>query len=94
MATTEVAQMVCQFPGIADVNVYGVEVPMAEGRVGMASIKFKSSVRADEFSWQVIDIERYMASHRRYTRGCVWDGAFLFRHDVAIGRRGWAEERP
>lgn len=53
VATTEVAQVVCRFPGIADVNVYGVEVPGSEGRVGMASIKFKSGVRVDEFDWQV-----------------------------------------
>lgn len=53
VATTEVAQVMCQFPGIADVNVYGVAVPEAEGRVGMASIKFKGGVRADEFDWQV-----------------------------------------
>lgn len=53
VATTEVAQVVCGFPGIADVNVYGVEVPGAEGRVGMAAIKLKRSVHMNEFNWEV-----------------------------------------
>lgn len=43
----------CGFPGVADVNVYGVEVPGAEGRVGMAAIKLKGSVRVGDFDWQV-----------------------------------------
>lgn len=53
MATTEVARVMCGFPGIADVNVYGVRVPGAEGRVGMASIKFKGGAGVDDFDWQV-----------------------------------------
>lgn len=52
MATTEVARVVCGYPGIADVNVYGVEVPGAEGRAGMAAVKFKRAARVDEFGWQ------------------------------------------
>ena len=53
VATTEVAQVVCRFPGVADVNVYGVIVPGSEGRAGMAAIKFKGSNRIEDFDWQV-----------------------------------------
>lgn len=53
VATTEVAQVVCRFPGVADVNVYGVVVPGSEGRAGMAAIKFKGSSSIEDFDWQV-----------------------------------------
>jgi fatty-acyl-CoA synthase len=38
VATTEVAQAICAFPGISQANVYGVLVPYTEGRVGMAAL--------------------------------------------------------
>jgi fatty-acyl-CoA synthase len=38
VATTEVAQAICAFPGISQANVYGVRVPNTEGRVGMAAL--------------------------------------------------------
>lgn len=53
VATTEVAQVVCRFPGVADVNVYGVLVPGSEGRAGMAAIKIKGSSSVEDFDWQV-----------------------------------------
>lgn len=53
MATTEVAHVICGFPGVADVNVYGVEVPGTEGRAGMAAIALKESSQADELDWKV-----------------------------------------
>lgn len=37
VATTEVAEAICQFPGVMHANVYGVAVPGTEGRVGMAA---------------------------------------------------------
>eukprot|EP01116_Phalansterium_solitarium_P017829 TRINITY_DN44_c1_g1_i2.p1 TRINITY_DN44_c1_g1~~TRINITY_DN44_c1_g1_i2.p1 ORF type:complete len:621 (-),score=160.79 TRINITY_DN44_c1_g1_i2:184-2046(-) len=37
VATNEVADILSKFPGIAEVNVYGVSVPGAEGRAGMAA---------------------------------------------------------
>src|ERR1051326_4167979 len=42
VATTEVAQAICAFPGIADATVYGVEVPGADGRAGMAALAARS----------------------------------------------------
>ncbi|RIK90028.1 MAG: hypothetical protein DCC71_25725 [Proteobacteria bacterium] len=38
VATTEVAECLAVFPGVAEANVYGVEVPGCEGRAGMAAI--------------------------------------------------------
>ena len=38
VATTEVAEVICGFPGVQHANVYGVEVPGVEGRVGMAMV--------------------------------------------------------
>jgi fatty-acyl-CoA synthase len=38
VATSEVAEVICDFPGIQHANVYGVAVPGVEGRVGMASL--------------------------------------------------------
>jgi len=38
VATNEVADAICAFPGIQHANVYGVSVPGTEGRVGMAAL--------------------------------------------------------
>jgi fatty-acyl-CoA synthase len=38
VATTEVADAICAFPGIQHASVYGVSVPGTEGRVGMAAV--------------------------------------------------------
>jgi fatty-acyl-CoA synthase len=38
IATSEVAMAITSFPGILDVNVYGVSIPGADGRAGMAEI--------------------------------------------------------
>lgn len=38
VATSEVSETICSFPGIAHAVVYGVTVPAADGRVGMAAI--------------------------------------------------------
>jgi fatty-acyl-CoA synthase len=38
VATSEVAAAITSFPGILDANVYGVSIPGADGRAGMAEI--------------------------------------------------------
>lgn len=38
VSTTEVAQTLARFPGVAEVNVYGVKVDAYDGRAGMAAI--------------------------------------------------------
>lgn len=44
VATNEVADAISKFDGIELANVYGVEVPGAEGRAGMASITLHSKI--------------------------------------------------
>jgi fatty-acyl-CoA synthase len=38
VATTEVSEAICGFPGIKEANVYGVAIPGTDGRAGMATI--------------------------------------------------------
>ena len=38
VATSEVAEAMTQYPGLVEANVYGVAVPGADGKAGMASI--------------------------------------------------------
>jgi fatty-acyl-CoA synthase len=46
VSTQEVAEVLSGYPGLQVANVYGVRVPGAEGRAGMASLVF---LRPDEF---------------------------------------------
>ncbi|MBV9305051.1 MAG: AMP-binding protein [Acidobacteriaceae bacterium] len=38
VSTTEVSEAICKFPGIQQAAVYGVAVPGADGRAGMATV--------------------------------------------------------
>jgi fatty-acyl-CoA synthase len=38
VATSEVAEAICAFPGVRHANVYGVAIPATEGRAGMAAL--------------------------------------------------------
>jgi fatty-acyl-CoA synthase len=38
VATSEVSEALCSFPGITQANVYGVTIPRTDGRAGMAAI--------------------------------------------------------
>ncbi len=38
VATLEVAEAICAFPGVKHANVYGVAIPAADGRAGMAAV--------------------------------------------------------
>jgi fatty-acyl-CoA synthase len=38
VSTNEVAQALCEAPGVREANVYGVSVPGFDGRAGMASL--------------------------------------------------------
>lgn len=47
VATTEVAQVLGEYPEIAEANVYGTLVPNHDGRAGMAAIVLKQGVTID-----------------------------------------------
>jgi fatty-acyl-CoA synthase len=49
VATSEVAETLSVFPGIKETNVYGVEVPGADGRAGMAAIVAEDGLDLDAF---------------------------------------------
>jgi fatty-acyl-CoA synthase len=44
VATTEVAETLCGFPGVKHAVVYGVKVPGADGRIGMAALTVEGSL--------------------------------------------------
>ena len=52
VSTAEVAEAISVFPGIAEANVYGVAIPGADGRAGMAAIvnKDKRALDLEKFS--------------------------------------------
>ncbi|PWR20628.1 long-chain-acyl-CoA synthetase [Zavarzinia compransoris] len=50
VSTAEVAEALTVFPGVREVNVYGVQVPNTDGRAGMASI-----VAADDLDLEAFD---------------------------------------
>lgn len=47
VSTVEVSTILADFPGLLDANVYGVQVPHAEGRAGMAAITTKDAAAFD-----------------------------------------------
>jgi fatty-acyl-CoA synthase len=56
VSTTEVSELMSQFAGIREANVYGVEVPGHEGRAGMAAIVCDEDLN-------LADLHSYLAAH-------------------------------
>jgi fatty-acyl-CoA synthase len=54
VATSEVAEAICAFRGIAHANVYGVTVPATEGRAGMATLVAEDELDLAEFRHYLI----------------------------------------
>jgi fatty-acyl-CoA synthase len=53
VATSEVSEAITVFPGIREANVYGVRIPGAEGRAGMAALVVEEDLDLDGFSRHV-----------------------------------------
>ena len=49
VSTTEVSEAICAFPGISQANVYGVPLPGADGRAGMAMIVSRDGLDLSNF---------------------------------------------
>jgi fatty-acyl-CoA synthase len=49
VATCEVSEAICAFPGVKHANVYGVIVPATEGRAGMATVVTEDELDLAEF---------------------------------------------
>ena len=58
VSTAEVAEVIGKFPGVFEANIYGVEVPLHEGRAGCAALTMAPAHRKD-FNW------RELATHVR-----------------------------
>jgi fatty-acyl-CoA synthase len=58
VSTQEVAEALGGFPGLEVANVYGVRVPGAEGRAGMAALVFASAVAFDAAAFFEFSSER------------------------------------
>jgi fatty-acyl-CoA synthase len=54
VATSQVSEAVSVFPGVKEANVYGVRVPGAEGRVGMAALVVEGDLDLDGFARHVV----------------------------------------
>jgi acyl-CoA synthetase (AMP-forming)/AMP-acid ligase II len=60
VATTEVSVALNQCPGVVESNVYGVEVPGAEGRAGMVALVVDDSFDLEHFAQHVLSgLPRY-----------------------------------
>ncbi len=55
VATSEVAEAICTFPGIQQASVYGVDVPGSDGRAGMAMLVTSGEVELAAFRTHLID---------------------------------------
>jgi fatty-acyl-CoA synthase len=55
VATCEVSEAICMFPGVLFANVYGVAVPGAEGRAGMAAIVAEKGLNLAALRTHLID---------------------------------------
>ena len=53
VATSEVSEAITVFPGIKEANVYGVRVPGAEGRAGMAALVVDDELDLEGFGRHV-----------------------------------------
>jgi fatty-acyl-CoA synthase len=54
VATSEVSEAITVFPGIKEANVYGVRVPGAEGRAGMAALVVEDDLDLEGFYRHVV----------------------------------------
>jgi fatty-acyl-CoA synthase len=55
VSTSEVAAVICAFPGVKAANVYGVTIPGAEGRAGMAALVTSDDLDLAAFRRHLID---------------------------------------
>jgi len=56
VATSEVAETICAFPGMLHANVYGVSIPGSDGRVGMAAVVPSTEIDLTKFRKHVASL--------------------------------------
>jgi len=62
VSTNEVASELSKCEFVAEVNVYGVQVPHVEGRAGMAAVVFKDGV---------VSVEAQLAGLLKHAQSCL-----------------------
>ncbi len=95
VSTQEVAEALSGFPGLEIANVYGVRVPGAEGRAGMAALVLEPAGfdGAALFAWVEERLPRYAAPlFVRLTREADVTTTFKLRK-VDLQRQGYGPER-
>src|SRR2546429_8835332 len=55
VSTSEVSEAICAFPGVKGATVYGVAIPGAEGRAGMAALVTSYALDLPAFRSHLID---------------------------------------
>jgi fatty-acyl-CoA synthase len=55
VATSEVAEAICAYPGVRHANVYGVRIPGVEGRAGMATLVIEDDLDLEQFRRHLIN---------------------------------------
>ncbi|MGC2618180.1 MAG: hypothetical protein WA414_04010, partial [Acidobacteriaceae bacterium] len=80
VATTEVANAICAFPGVQHASVYGVTVPKTEGRAGMAAVVADYAIDLAAFRRHLM---RYLPSYARpvflrFCRNAELTGTFKY----------------
>ncbi|PRQ04766.1 Long-chain-fatty-acid--CoA ligase [Enhygromyxa salina] len=94
VSTQEVAELLNQGPGVRESNVYGVEIPGTDGRVGMAAMVVEPGF-APERLYAYVDAElpRYAAPRfLRLVDSLSTTGTFKHRK-VELRDEGWDLER-
>ncbi|HEV2207682.1 MAG TPA: long-chain-acyl-CoA synthetase [Verrucomicrobiae bacterium] len=56
VSTSEVSQAICGFPGVRLANCYGVRVPGAEGRAGMAAVVTEAGLNLAAFRLHLVNL--------------------------------------
>jgi fatty-acyl-CoA synthase len=65
VATGEVQEAVAFFPGVSEVNVYGVTVPHCEGRCGMAMLTLAGEAAAFDFRGLYASVVQKLPAYAR-----------------------------
>ncbi|XP_071965191.1 long-chain fatty acid transport protein 2-like [Antedon mediterranea] len=65
VATTEVAGILDEFPGVMEANVYGVTIPGQDGRAGMAAITLSSAYESLDFKALYTYLKNKLPSYAR-----------------------------
>lgn len=58
VSTTEVTDALGDFPGLEAITIYGVKVPGAEGRAGMAALVLQPGIRFDPAAFWALALDR------------------------------------